>query len=472
MIKLFNRYKLNIQVFFESKYFLLVISALTILNFALGIGMWTYIEVGIILSLMILSKSKFVYLPSIVIFILGGGLSSVSNFKSFSFVFACIVAVCLIGCIGYFVYYKRKEIACITVSNYFVITTILLAFGMLLSTITSVKPLITLAATGGFLVNLIVMYLVLTSIKVDDNSKEKLAQSFVAIFYVIFIMIIIRFFRLLPNYAFKDLFFDKKLYHLGWDYSNHYCAIMNISFIFTCYLLITKWYGLKWYERFIYIFPLFGTILVSFLLSSRGTLIGLLCSIFGGIVYIVIKKRDNKKFAITLSLITISCVICLAVLYFTGFFEIFGDKRADSDNQLNGRQELWPVAWRHFKENWFLGTGYGTQRIFILAETSQVVYNYHNYFFQITTAGITGIILFIIYLLNIAWHCIGRINWYLIAFVSILSTFIVSGFVDTLFFSNKIMPLFSICLCYLDLKPKEIYLEKKWQKKLNIDTLC
>lgn len=144
--------------------------------------MWTYIEVGIILSLMILSKSKFVYLPSIVIFILGGSLSSVPNFKSFSFIFACIVVVCLVGCIGYFVYYKRKGIAYISVSNYFVITTILLAFGMLLSTITSIKPLITLAAIGGFLVNLILMYLVLTSIKVDDNSKEKLAQSFVAIF--------------------------------------------------------------------------------------------------------------------------------------------------------------------------------------------------------------------------------------------------------------------------------------------------
>lgn len=158
---------------------------------------------------------------------------------------------------------------------------------------------------------------------------------------------------------------------------------------------------------------------------------------------------------------------CCIIFYW--FFEISGDKRVDDDNQLNGRQELWPVAWRHFKENWFLGTGYGTQRIFILAETSQVVYNYHNYFFQITTAGVVGIILFIIYLLNIVWHCIGRINWYLIAFVSILATFIVSGFVDTLFFSNEIMPLFSICLCYFDLKPKEIEIKDKCICKLNVD---
>lgn len=80
--------------------------------------------------------------------------------------------------------------------------------------------------------------------------------------------------------------------------------------------------------------------------------------------------------------IAIVGVCILATLYFTGVFDLFGDKRADGDNHLNGRQELWPVAWRHFKENWLLGTGYGTQRIFILNETPQIVYNYHNYFFK------------------------------------------------------------------------------------------
>lgn len=107
--------------------------------------MWTYIEVEIILSLMMLFKSKFNYLPSVVIFILGGGLSKVPNFKSFSFVLACIVGVILTAILFYFIYCKRKEILCITFSNSFIITTILLAILILLSMITSVKPLTTLA---------------------------------------------------------------------------------------------------------------------------------------------------------------------------------------------------------------------------------------------------------------------------------------------------------------------------------------
>lgn len=240
MMKILNKYENAVKTFFESKFFLGLISILTILNFSFNIGMWTYIEVGIILSLMMLFKSRFNYLPSIVIFILGGGLSKVPNFKSFSFVLACVVGVILIATLFYFIYCKRKEVLCITISNSFIITTILLAISMLLSMITSVKPLTTLAATGGFLINLLVMYFVLLTVKITDDSKEELANSFVAIFYVIFIMVVIHFFKLLPNHAFKDLFFDKKLFHLGWDYSNHYCAMMNISFIFACYILITN----------------------------------------------------------------------------------------------------------------------------------------------------------------------------------------------------------------------------------------
>lgn len=70
--------------------------------------------------------------------------------------------------------------------------------------------------------------------------------------------------------------------------------------------------------------------------------------------------------------------------------------------------------------------------------------------------------------MNIGWHCIKRIDWYLIVFVSILATFMISGFVDTLFFSNKMMPLFSICLCYMDLKPKELAIQDKWIYKLSL----
>lgn len=467
---MWNRIKNESKYFFESKYFLLLISVLTILNYYFKLGIYTYIETAVFLILMIMSKSQFLYLPSIIIFILGGGLTKAPDYKSFGFVLLCIIGVVLVGFVTYFIVDTRKKIACITLSNSFVSTTILLAFGMLLSIIKSVKPLTTLSALGGFLVNLVVMYLVLTTVKSNDKSKDKLAQSFVSIFYVIFIMVIFRFFELLQNNEIKNIFFSKVNFHLGWDYSNHYCEMLVISFVFSCYTLITKWKKLEIYIKIFYTFPLISIIAFCILLSARGALLGLFFSLIIGFIYIIIKNRHSKKFVVISLSIMLICIISVIILY--SCFEFLIDKNLNKNNILNGRQELWSVAWRHFKEHWFLGTGYGTQRIFILSDTLQLVYNYHNYFFQISTAGMVGIILFIVYLINISWHCIGKIDCYIVAFVAIFALFMSSGFVDTLFFSNKIMPLFSICLCYLDLKPKELDFERKWQKKLNIDILC
>ena len=466
MIKFINKYGMIIHSFFESNYFLLLISLITILNYYFKLGLWTYIEVSFFLGLMILTKSKFLYLPSIVIFIIGGGLTSTPNYKSFSFILFCIMATILFVVLVKSIYNKRKKIICISMSNSFLLTTILLLVIMLLSMITSVKPLTTLGAIGGFLVNLVVMLFALINNDNTEDSKEKLAQSFVAVFYVIFSMILIEFFKLLSDHNIKELLFNKEIFKLSWAHSNHYCAILSICSIFSLYLFISTFSKTNIFKKIIYIYPIIGTILLSIFIVSRGPLFGLCAAISASYILTIIKFRKNKKTFITLSTIAVVGICSIMLLYFLVIKDMFGDRG------LNGRQEIWPVAINHFKENWFLGTGYGTQRIFIIAETSQTVYNYHNYFLQISTCGIFGIIAFIIYLVNIGWHCINKLNWFNITFIAIFALFLTNGFVDTLFFSNKIMPLFSICLCYLDLKPKEIYLEKKWQKKLNIDTLC
>ena len=452
-----------IKYFLESKYFLLLISILTIINYYFKLGICTYVETAIFLILMMVSKSQFLYLPSIVIFILGGGLTTAPNFKSFGFVLLCIAGVILVGVTIYFIYCKRKELVCVTLSNSFILTTVILIIAMLLSMITSVKPLTTLGAIGGFIVNLVVMYFALVNNDKTDDTKEKLAQSFVAIFYVVYFMVIIRVVGLLKNYSLKDILFDKGFFHLEWCNSNHYCAILSICSIFGLYLFFSSFFKVNILKIIIYIFPIFGTISLCILIISRGPLFGLCTAIGIAYIAIIIKNRKNKKAIISLSVIATIGICFIMALYFLVIKEGFGN------NILNGRQEIWPVAIRHFKENWFLGTGYGTQRIFILAETSQTVYNYHNYFLQISTCGIVGIIFFVVYLLNIGWHCINKLSWFNVSFISIFALFLVNGFVDTLFFSNKIMPLFSICLCYLDLKPKELDLVNYWNKRLNID---
>lgn len=461
-MKINNNILRNISLFLESKYFLALISTLTILNFSINAGLWTYIEAGIILILMMISKSKFIYVPSIFIFIIGGGLTSLPNYKSFSFVLTCIVGFFLIVVLVYNIIKKRKELVCISFSNSFIITTLLLVVAILLSAITSVKTSTTMGALGGFLINIIVMYYILLSVKTDDLSKKKLANSFIAVFYVIFSMVIIKFIRVLQDNPFKDIIFNKEFFRLEWGHPNHYGSILSICSIFGIYQFISTFKFSSIAKRILYIFPLFGTIAICIFLSARGPLIGLVAALGTIFILTILKYRNNKKILLSSICLAIISAVCAILLYIFVIHDAFGGKG------LNGRQEIWPVAWNHFKKNWFLGTGYGTQRIFIMAETTQTVYNYHNYFLQISTCGIVGIIAFIIYLLNIGWHCINKLNWFNITFISIFALFLINGFVDTLFFSNKIMPLFSICLCYIDLKPKEISLENQWKEKLNI----
>lgn len=461
-IKINNNILNNISLFLESKYFLVIISLLTVLNFSINAGLWTYIEAGIILIFMMISKSRFVYVPSIFIFIIGGGLTSLPNYKSFSFVLTCIVGFFLIVVLVYNIIKKRKELVCISFSNSFIITTLFLVVAILLSAMTSVKPLTTMGALGGFLINIIVMYYILLSVKPDDLSKNKLANSFIAIFYVIFSMVIIKFIRVLQDNSFKDIIFNKEFFRLGWGYPNHYCSILSICSIIGIYQFTSTFKFSSIAKKILYIFPLLGTIASCIFLSARGPLVGLVVALGSIFILTILKYRNNKKILLSsICLATIS-IVCAILLYIFVIHDAFGDKG------LNGRQEIWAVAWNHFKNNWFLGTGYGTQRIFIMAETTQTVYNYHNYFLQISTCGIVGIIAFIVYLFNIGWHCINKLDWFNIAFISIFALFLVNGFVDTLFFSNKIMPLFSICLCYVDLKPKEISLENEWKEKLKI----
>lgn len=452
----------KISLFFESKYFLAFISLITVLNFSINAGLWTYIEAGIILILMMISKSKFIYVPSIFIFIIGGGLTSMPNYKSFSFVFTCIIGFFLIVVLVYDIIKKRKELVCISFSNSFIITTLLLAVVILLSAITSVKPSTTMGALGGFLINIIVMYYIILSVKPDDLSKHKLADSFIIIFYVIFSMIIIKLIRVLQDNSFKDIIFNKEFFRLGWGHPNHYCSILSICSIIGIYQFISTFKFSNIAKKILYIFPLLGTIASCIFLSARGPLVGLMFALGTIFILTILKYRNNKKILLSSICLAIISAVCAALLYVFVIHDAFGGKG------LNGRQEIWPVAWNHFKNNWFLGTGYGTQRIFIMAETTQTVYNYHNYFLQISTCGIVGIIAFIVYLFNIGWHCINKLDWFNIAFISILALFLVNGFVDTLFFSNKIMPLFSICLCYVDLKTKEMFLENQWKEKLNI----
>lgn len=457
-----NNILINVSLFLESKYFLALISLITVLNFSINAGLWTYIEAGIILILMMISKSKFVYVPSIFIFIIGGGLTSLPNYKSFSFVLTCIVGFFLIVVLIYNIIKKRKELVCISFSNSFLITTLLLVVVILLSAITSVKPLTTMGALGGFLINVIVMHYIMLSVNPDDLSKNKLANSFIVVFYVIFSMVIIKLIRVLQDNSFKDIIFNKGYFSLGWGHPNHYGSILSICSIFGIYKFINTFKTSSIINKIWSIFPLFGTIATCIFLSARGPLVGLVASLGTIFILTVLKYRNNKKVLFSSTCLVIISVLCAVLLYVFVIHDAFGDKG------LNGRQEIWPVAWNHFKNNWFLGTGYGTQRIFIMAETTQTVYNYHNYFLQISTCGIVGIIAFTIYLLNICWHCINKLDWFHIAFVSIFSLFLVNGFVDTLFFSNKIMPLFSVCLCYVDLKPKELSLENQWKEKLNI----
>lgn len=446
MFEILNKTKIFLKSFFESTYFLILISVLTIINYQFNLGMITYNVTALFLILMVISKSSFVSLPSIFIFALGGGLTGLPNFKSFWFVLFCILSVLLLCVLVIAIVKNKEKIKINLIHNSFFVTTVLLIFTMFLSLITSVNRLKTLGAIGGFSLNIIIMmFVLLTTDKTNDNRK-KLGNSFMCVTLVIFVMVMLKLNELLKIYPFKEIVIYKYL-QLKWANTNHYVVISNFGVVISLVLLQEYIKNKKYMNIILSTITIVLGISIDVLVFSRGSIIGLGCSLIVGAIIDVCKNYHNKKKIIVYCSLAITLIGFILVLYFKGVFDDFLNRY--EGNQLTGRGEIWMVGWKKFKENWFLGTGYGTQRIFIMSETHYTVYNYHNCFLQISTCGIIGIIAFILYLANICFNIYKINSKYNIVMIMLFVMFMVTGSVDTLFFSNKIMPLFSICLCYV-----------------------
>lgn len=452
----------KLKSFFESIYFILLISILTIINYQFNLGLLTYSLSCIFVSLMLLTKSNFTSITSIFIFLLAGGLLTPPNFKSIGFILTCFTGLILIISLIYYIIKNNKKILINNITNSFIITTILLVIIMLLSTITSVNPIRTIGRIGVFFVNILLMFSVVSTTENNDNNRINLANSLISIFYTLLVLIIFRIFRLLEDMPLSQIAYNKNLFHLGFALSNHYVPIMVIGSIASIYVILQKNIKLRIYQWIIYILPIILMPLVCIFLCARGSTLGYVCALASIYILFIIKNYNNKKiFYICISILLIS-ILTFIILYINGIFDNVIDLYTKYDNTLNGREELWPVAIEQFKKHWFLGTGYGTQRLFIIKYTSQTVYNYHNYYLQISTCGILGIIVFTIYLINIFYHLIRKNQTYFDIFVSgVFVLFLTTGFFDTMFFSIKIMPPFSIIICFLEKKSIENKLEDK-----------
>lgn len=466
MLEILNKTKIFLKSFFESIYFLILISVMTIINYQFDLGMITYNLTALFIILMVISKSSFVSLPSIFIFTLGAGLTGLPNFKSFWFVLFCVLSVLLLFVLVIAIIKNKDKIKPNLIHNSFFVTTIILIITMFLSLITSVNCLKTLGAIGGFSLNIIVMmFCLLTTDKTNDNRK-KLGNSFICVTLVIFIMVMFKLNEWLKILSFKQILIEKRL-QLKWANTNHYVVISNFGVVISLVLLQEYIKNKKYLNIILFTITIVLGISIDFLVFSRGSIIGLGCSLIVGAIIDICKNYHNKKKIIVYCTLAISLIGIVLVLYFKGVFDDFFNRY--EGNQLSGRGKIWMVGWKKFKENWVLGTGYGTQRIFIMSEACSTVYNYHNCFLQISTCGIIGIIAFILYLANICFNIYKINSTYNIFMIMLFVMFMVTGSVDTLFFSNKIMPLFSICLCYVDLKPKEIEIKDKCICKLNVD---
>lgn len=439
-------------IIIESIWFSFAISLVTVINFSFGLGILSYIIALVVIIVIISTNARFFCLPNIFLLVLGGGLTEVPNTISFGLIIVFALILIMIFLLVRHIVINRKQLIPSILSNSFIWTTLGLIVVMMLSLITSVKPIRTLLAIGGFAINILVIFVSLCFIPNNEVSKKKLGYSFVFLTIVIFLMALITFFKIIPQNSIKEIMFLKKL-DFKWADSNHYIVMANFGALFAAYLLIYYFKNLTVNDKLLFFLTIFLCVFLNIFLLARGSLFGLISALLTGIIYIFIIKRSwRKNLVLITSIIIFLCVGIILTLYEIGALDELIEHYKSLQSPLNGREELWKVAWKHFKRNWFLGTGYGTSRIFILAETSDTVYNYHNYFFQISTCGILGIIAFALYLINVAWHLHKKTDPYSILFSSIFVMFLTNGLIDTLFFSNKIMPLFSICLCFLDKK--------------------
>ena len=229
------------------------------------------------------------------------------------------------------------------------------------------------------------------------NKKED-TMKYISMFMVVTLLVIS--FQVIGIYFINDVIvngtIDKVQIVTGWGIHNNFAGYICLSLPFIFYLMVKE--EKSWIYFLLIIFAGLTTILT---MSRNGLLIFAIEIIIGLIAYIKIKKIKRKT--ILISALSLLGVFVLGfAIFHTQIIELF-NHFIKLGFSLNGRDELYKIAWDSFLANPIFGSGWfvfetTTPDYYISPNPFSPSFKAHNIILQILSAtGIVGLIGFIYY---------------------------------------------------------------------------
>lgn len=436
----------KLKCFFESKWFMLSLGALTFLLWNFDVSFTPYFIFVGILSLILLSGAEFISIVDLYFFIFASNRGNQIDTSSYLFVILIIVMVIPLELLVIDIIKNRKKYYRSIKHNSIIISMLVLFLIMILSWSVSVKFTSSLSNTFIYLITIIIGVLSVFKIERNEENQDKLMFSFFVVTLVMTMQFGVRLYEICTNDNNTWEQLRSKELQLGYVISNHAIPLYVISMISTFYLYIKE---NKIWLKVIYFITIISSLFIILVSLCRAAWLGLAFAT-PFLIYAYIRYTKNwKKESIFLTILVLCG--CIGIYY---FFKIdvlnqLIKNGYNPDSGLNGRDVLWNVAIDKLNNNYLLGTGYGTS-YYLLSEMGRWEHNYHNLFLQISTCGILGIIGLIVVL-----FMSGRRVWInkgslfgMIVFAIFVYIFINAN-LDTVYFNKRIEPFFLILILFL-----------------------
>lgn len=227
------------------------------------------------------------------------------------------------------------------------------------------------------------------------NKKED-TMKYISMFMVVSLLVIS--FQVIGIYIINDVIvngtIDKVQIVTGWGIHNNFAGYICLSLPFIFYLMIKE--EKSWIYFLLIIFAGLTTVLT---MSRNGLLVFAIEIIIGLIAYIKIKKIKRKTILISALSLLGFFVLSFAIFHHQ-IIELF-NHFIELGFSLNGRDELYKIAWDSFLANPIFGSGWfvfetSTPDYYISPNPFSPSFKAHNIILQILSAtGIVGLIGFV-----------------------------------------------------------------------------
>ncbi len=434
----------------ESKYFMIVLSLITLLSFVSGfphLALYSSVIVGI---LVIIFKADFKCILGVFLLALCANRKNEYIFNGWLYVFFGLLII-YAGCLIYYIVVNRIEVWSKIKKDFVWWSLVAILVTMFISLINTPTMQESFMGIGAFSAAVAVYFVARTMISRTDETKEYMSYSFVIVGITLALEIFITMiFRAVNGEVVSELLKHKQFY-VGIFHQNHIMAAINICFIMSIY------YFIKCKKLLCRILTLTNALLfvaTNLLMTCRGGYLGLIVSLVLMVILYVYTIKKSKETSLKQDIPywiagLVGSILILIIFLLTGWSDVLL-RLFESGFDLSGRDRVYEIAWNQFTKNPIIGSGVYTSHFYLVKYEFGNIWNYHNYILQIlSTCGILGGIGFTSYLVFSIKRTI-QCNLYSLVLVVLTAYFLVHGALDTLYFNRELMLLILIPLAILE----------------------